>query len=171
LPPEPVGIFFSSDIYFFTNINSIVSLQPDNYHHHHHRTSTTAPTPAAASHCSQGGSVGADDVIRPRGERQETARRTTNERRTSNVDERTTNVERRTRTNERRTSNDERRTRTNERRTTNDDERGRTTNNGQRTTHHLPPAPRATARGVERGWNDNDDGTGAQETSTTSLGP
>jgi hypothetical protein len=27
--PEPVGTFFSSDIYIFTNINSIVSLKAD----------------------------------------------------------------------------------------------------------------------------------------------
>jgi hypothetical protein len=26
------------------------------------------------------------------------------------------------------------------------------------TTYHLPPASRATARGVDRGWNDDDDG-------------
>jgi hypothetical protein len=84
----------------------------------------------------------------------------TNERRTN--DERTTNVERRrTKTNdERRTSNVQRPTKTNEdeRRTSNVERRTKTNEDERRrTTHHLPPAPRATARGVDRGW--NDDGT------------
>ena len=32
------------------------------------------------------------------------------------------------------------------------------------TTHHPPPASRATARGVDSGWNDNVEGTGQRMT-------
>ena len=43
-------------------------------------------------------------------------------------------------------------------------------NNGSRgTTHHPPPGPRATARGVESGWKDNDDDDGDPATRTPPL--